>query len=538
MENLDTVLFLMAVLAGFYSVAEKLGISYPILLVLAGLGISFIPGLRALHLTPEVVFLIFLPPLLFDAARHMSLHDLKKNRGIVSRLAIGLVLFSTIGVAAVARYFIPGFDWTLGFVLGAIVSPPDAVAATSATKGLRLPKRLVAILEGESLINDATALVIYRHAVTAAISGGFVLWQATGHFALVAVGGAAVGYIAGMVFCWLQKRFVTNPTVETTMTLLLPLVTYLLAEKTHVSGVLAVVTTGLFVSRRAHEIFSFRTRMQMNGFWDTLIFLLNGFVFILIGLQLPEIKYDEGDYSLGHMIGYGLMISVVVIVVRLIWIFPTAHIANAYQTRMSRPRRAITNWRYLLIIGWAGMRGVVSLATAFALPVSLENGDAFPQRDMILFITFIVILVTLVFQGLTLPLLIRSLKVSEPIEKMQTEERRLRLLLANSAHDYITRTLARRIDERALQNVRKRLERQISYLNGVLKTEEGDAERDGERYGPFNDYLQAEQEIIDHQRRQLIGMHKRGAFSDEVLRHIEADLDSRSMTLDVRRLTL
>lgn len=536
MQHLDTILFLMALLAGLYSIADRIKISYPILLVLAGLGIGFIPGLPVVNLSPDVAFLLFLPPLLFDTARHMSWHDFRKNRGVIGRLAIGLVLFSTASVAVAAHYLIPGFTWPLAFVLGAIVSPPDAIAATSAIKGLNLPKRLVAILEGESLVNDATALVTYRHAVAAVMSGTFIFWQAAFQFILVALGGIIIGRMIGYVFAWIQKNFLRNPTVETVATLLLPFISYLLAERLHVSGVLSAVTAGLFISWRAHEIFSFRTRMQMNSFWETLVFLLNGLVFILIGLQLPKIISDISAHTFPEMIKYGLLISAVVIVTRLVWVFPTAHIVNwIYRLRGKTRSKVVTNNRYLLILGWSGMRGVVSLATALALPLTLEHGLAdFPERNTILFITFVVILVTLVFQGLTLPFMIRYLKVSEPDEKLRTEERRLRLALANSAHGFINEKLSHRMHEKALDNARDRLERQISYLNGILKTEEKKGNKE-DQHDSFLDYIRSEQEIIDHQRNLLIQMHKKGVYSAEVLRKIEQDLDARSLTLDGRR---
>ncbi|MDE1152406.1 MAG: Na+/H+ antiporter [Micavibrio sp.] len=535
MQHLDIILFLLALLAGLYSVADRIKVSYPILLVVAGLGISLIPGLPAVHLTPDVAFLLFLPPLLFDAARHMSWHDFRKNQAIIGRLAIGLVLFSTAGVAVCAYYMIPGFTWPLAFVLGAIVSPPDAVAATSATKGLNLPKRLVAVLEGESLINDATALVTYRYAVAAVLSTTFVLWQAALQFVLVAGGGVIVGGIIGYGFVFVQRRFLRGATVETLVTLLLPFVSYVLAEKFHASGVLAAVTAGLFVSWRAHEIFSYQTRMQMNNFWDVLIFLLNGLVFILIGLQLPEIINSIGDHTFGEMVTYGLLISAVVIATRLIWVFPTAHLANWFYRMLKIEKSALVNNRYLLILGWSGMRGVVSLATALALPLTLENGADFPERNTILFITFVVILVTLVFQGLTLPWLIKWLKLGETPEKAMTEERRLRLVMANAAYEFVETDLQKRMDPRALENVKNRLERQISYLNGVLKVEGNGHAQEAETYGPITDYHQSEKEIVSQQRKLLIQMHKKGAFSAEVLRKIEQDLDARSLMLEGRQ---
>lgn len=527
----------MAILAGLYSVAEKIGISYPILLVIAGLGIGFAPGLPVVQITPDIVFLLFLPPLLFDAARHTSWHDFKRNSDAIGRLAIGLVLFTTGAVAVAAHYFIPGFTWPLAFALGAIVSPPDAVAATSAIKGLHLPKRIVTILEGESLINDATALIAYRYAIVAVTSGTFVLWHATLQFVFVAAGGILVGALLGYIFTIILKKFMSNATVETILTLIIPFVSYLAAEHFHLSGVLSVVATGLMVSWRSHEIFTFQTRIQMNSFWDTMIFLLNGFVFILIGLQLPSIVNDIDHHTLGEVIGYGLLISAVVIVARLVWIFPTVRIADRVSELRGLAVTPKTNGQ-LAVLGWSGMRGVISLATALALPLVMENGEAFPQRNIILFITFVVILVTLVFQGLTLPLLIKWLDVAETEEKEMLEERRLRFVVANSALAYVNNDLAKLVPEQAIVEVRSRLERQTKYLNGVLHNEQASAEDLDMQHKFFEHYLESEEAVIQHQRELIIKMHKKGAFSAEVLKRIEQDLDSRSLTLEGRRQAL
>lgn len=537
MEHLDTILFLMALLAGLYSVAEKIGISYPILLVMAGLGIGFIPGLPAVQVTPDIVFLLFLPPLLFDAARHTSWHDFKKNGDAIGRLAIGLVLFTTAGVAVCAYYFIPGFTWPLAFLLGAIVSPPDAVAATSAIKGLHLPKRLVAILEGESLVNDATALIAYRYAIIA-VGGSFVLWEATLQFFAVAAGGIVIGVAIGYAFTFLFKKLVDSATVETILTLILPFVAYIGAEHVHASGVLSVVAAGLVVSWHAPEAFTFRTRIQMNSFWDTLIFLLNGFVFILIGLQLPIIIEDVKHHSLSDLIMYGLLISAVVIVIRMVWIYPTVRISDWLNKRRGKIVSIKTNAQ-LFILGWTGMRGVISLATALAIPLVLDNGEEFPQRSVILFITFVVILVTLVFQGLTLPLLIKWLGVSESEEKEMIEERRLRQVLANGSLALIKDELSQHTPEQALTEVRERLERQARYFNGVLDEDQILCKADLDaQHALFEHYLNSEEAIITYQRDMLIQMHKKGAFSAEVLKRIEQDLDSRSLTLMGRRQIL
>lgn len=529
MEQLDIILVLMALLAGLYVLAEKIRVSYPILLVLAGLGIGAAPDLPNVELTPDVTFLLFLPPLLFDAARNTSWHDFKKHRYPIVRLAFGLTLFTTVGVATLAHYMIDGFSWPLAFVLGAIVSPPDVVAATSATKTLNLPKNMITILEGESLVNDAAALITYRYAVLAVVTGTFVFWEAATQFMLVALGGIVIGAVIGQVFTWMQKQFLSHSTVGTVATLLVPYMSYLLAEHVHMSGVLSVVTTGLIVSWRAHEIFSYQTRLQMNGFWQTLIFLLNGLIFILIGLQLPAIMRDIEDHAVSDLILDGVLITLALIVIRFIWVFATVYGTTALQRLRKIEQPAINN-KQLIVVAWAGMRGIVSLATALALPLTLQNNVDFPQRNVILFITFVVILLTLVVQGLTLPPLIRRLDIAEPPEKAHAEERRLRLALARGALSLVRDELTGKADPYALREVKNRLERQIAYLNGVLKSDWADKNED-DRHHSFFDYLRSEQAVIKHQRAMLVEMHKKGGFDADSLRRIEQDMDARSLII-------
>lgn len=537
MQHLDIIIILMAVLAVLYSVADWIKVSYPILLVVAGLAIGCIPGLPTVKLQPDVVFLIFLPPLLFEAARNTSWHDFRNNRGAIGRLAIGLVFFTTVAVAICAHYMIPGFNWPLSFILGAIVSPPDVAAATSAIKGLRLPKRIVTILEGESLVNDASALIAYRYALACIFTGTFVLWHAAIQFFIVAGGGIAIGLVIGFAFMYLQKKILDNPTVETCLALVVPFMSYVGAEHLGVSGVLAVVSAGLVVSWKSHEMFSFQTRMRMNNFWETLIFLLNGLVFILIGLQLPAILSAVEDYTLDQLVVYGLIISAVTIIVRIIWIYPTVYISATLRRLHDKDGAPDLNARLvkeLLVIGWAGMRGVVSLASALALPLMLPNGNAFPERNVVLFITFIVILVTLVLQGLTLPFLVRYLGVQEPLNKGNAEEKTLRLQIAHSSMKFIDDDLSNKIQNRLLDQFKEKFERQINYLNEIIgnpdlarQTEESDHSR----RETFYEYIQSELAIVDHQRKLLVQMHKDGSFSAEALRRIEQELDIWAMSL-------
>ena len=333
MENFKVVVFIMAILISLTAIVNKRKLPFPILLVAAGLIIGFVPQLPDLALDPDVVFIIILPPLLYDAASKTSWHEFRASIRPISALAITLVFFTTVAVAVTTHYLIPGFSWPLAFVLGAIVSPPDAVAASGIIKGLGLNKKVITILEGESLVNDASALIAYRFAIMAVTTGSFVLWQAGLQFLLVAGVGIIIGIIVGYLFVMAHKKIENNPIVETSLTLLSPYIAYLAAEHFHMSGILAVVTTGLVISWRSPEVFSFQARMRIRVVWDTLIFLLHGFVFILIGLQLPSIIRGLGNYPFMQILGYGLLISLVTIVVRIIWVFAGVYLQNFFSKK-------------------------------------------------------------------------------------------------------------------------------------------------------------------------------------------------------------
>src|SRR6266850_1789625 len=319
MSNISVVIILLAIVTALAQITDKIKIPYPILLVLAGIAVGLVPGLPAVSLDPDVVFLIFLPPVLYAAAWTTSLPDFVKSSRAISLLAIGCVLFTTTMVAIAAHYFIPGFGWAESFVLGAIVSPPDAVAAAAATKGLGIPRRVMTILEGESLVNDATGLIAYRYGIAAAASGTFILWLASINFLYVAGLGIILGLVTGIVFKWIHKITPDNPLADTTLTFLTPYTAYLLAEQFHASGVLSVVVAGLYLSQRSSEIFNHQSRLQANFVWETVIFLLNGIIFILIGLQLHLIVEDMHSVPIIRLLGYGALISVTTILVRIIW---------------------------------------------------------------------------------------------------------------------------------------------------------------------------------------------------------------------------
>lgn len=522
MQGVEIIVFLLVVIVAFSAIVERLKIPQSIMLVFVGLIIGFTPQLPDMVLKPEVVFLIFLPPLLFTAAWKLSWNDFKAEKRSVISLATGLVFFTTVAIAVVAHYFIPGFSWQLGFVLGAVISPPDAVAAGSITKGLNLNRRVVTILDGESLVNDASALVAYRYAIASIVTGGFVFWEASLQFLLVAVGGVAVGLIVGWCLSWAHKRIHNDATIEVALTILTPYVAYLFAEHIHLSGVLAVVSAGLFLSFRSPEAFSYQTRIQANSFWETIEFLLNGFVFILIGMQLPAILADIEHGSLLAALGYGFLITTVAILVRIIWVFPGAYLPVWLSRRKNRPEPM--DWRHVAIISWTGMRGVVSLASALAIPLTLANGEAFPQRDMILFITFCVIFLTLVVHGLSLRILIKFLKIKSDPVKQQEQENLVRRVIAEEAILYIDRNItAPKVEPDVIHRLRSRYE-----INLRSATENSNELKDltGKSASlRLRQYAVAQKEVINYERAILIQLHKDDKAPTDIMKKIEYELD-------------
>src|SRR5882672_7400938 len=376
MERIEVVLGLLAAVAALALLARKLPIPYPILLVFGGLFLAVIPGVPHVRLDPELVFIFFLPPLLYPAALFTPWRDFHANLRPILLLAVGLVLFTTVTVGLLAHYFIPDFPLAAGFVLGAIISPPDAIAATAIAERLRVPRRIVTILEGESLVNDATALVAFRFAVAAVVTGSFSLAHASGRFFIVGIGGILAGLVVGFLTVWIQKQ-IDDPPVEITISLLTPFAAYLPAEQLGVSGVLAVVTTGLYHGWRIPEFTSFRTRLQGGPVWQMVEFLLNGFIFLLIGLQLPEVLSRLSGQSIPRLLLYATEISVAVIVIRILWVFPATYLPRLL-FKSIRERDPHPKWQNVAIVAWTGMRGVVSLAAALALPLTIQGGAPFP----------------------------------------------------------------------------------------------------------------------------------------------------------------
>ncbi|MCS3529296.1 Na+/H+ antiporter [Chryseobacterium sp. JUb7] len=411
-ENFPFYLSLIVAIILLIMLANKIKVAYPVLLVLAGLMISFIPGIPMIRIDPELIFIIFLPPLLYEAAWSISWKELWKWRRIIGSFAFVVVFLTAISVAFVANYFIPGFSLALGFLLGGIVSPPDAVSASAILKFVKIPKRMSSILEGESLLNDASSLIIFRFAMIAVATGQFIWYEAALNFSWMVIGGIGIGLLIGWLFMKGQKYLPTDANMDTILTIVAPYVMYMAAEEVHSSGVLAVVSGGLLLSNHRHTFLSTSSRIRGVNVWESLAFVLNGLVFVLIGLDLPEITSGLEGVSLSSAIGYGLLVTAVLVVVRILSAYGAVIVTLVARNYINVADTRSPGFKAPIIMGWTGMRGVVSLAAALSIPTQLyAGGPGFPQRNLILFITFIVILTTLLVQGLTLPYLIKKVNM-------------------------------------------------------------------------------------------------------------------------------
>ena len=408
LENFTFYLSMVLLITFLIILSKKIKVAYPILLILAGLTVSFIPGIPKIRIEPELIFLIFLPPLLYDAAWNSSWKELWRWRRIIFSFAFVVVFFTALSIALFTNYFIPGFSLVLGFLLGGIVSPSDAVSAGAILKLIKVPKRFISILEGESLLNDASSLIIFRFAMIAAATGQFIWLDAAGSFVWMCIGGAGTGVLIAYIFLKTHKILPTEANTDLLLSLVAPFAMYIGAEQIHASGVLAVVSGGLFLSYRNHEFLSSSSRLRALTVWDSFCFLLNGIVFILIGLDLPEIVSGLGDTNIYAAIGYGFAVTGVLVLVRILAAYGAVITTLIMRNFITVADPVIPNWKSPLLLGWAGMRGVLSLAAALSIPLTLADGTPFPQRNLILFITFVVILLTVFVQGLTLPILLKK----------------------------------------------------------------------------------------------------------------------------------
>lgn len=431
--------------------ANKLRVAYPILLVLGGLGISLVPGVPVVKIDPDLIFILFLPPLLYEAAWSISFKDLWKWRRIISSFAFVVVFLSATAVAIVSNHFIPGFSLALGFLLGGIVSPPDAVSAGAIMKFVKVPARFKSIVEGESLFNDASSLIIFRFALVAVGTGQFVAGQAVATFFWMVLGGIAIGLLLAYIFYEVHRLLPTNAEMDIVLTFVAPYVMYLAAEAVDSSGVMSVVTGGLFLANRSHMFLTSAGRIKSHTVWQSISFMLNGLVFILIGLDLPEIAGGLEGVSMRSAIGYGVLITGVLVLVRIVSAYGAMFFTLLLRDYISVADRGNPGYKTPFLLGWAGMRGVVSLAAALSIPVHLADGTLFPQRNLILFITFVVILLTLVVQGLTLPYLIRKIPILREGESLpdDTQYYALYSRLRASSCTYIGHHYAGRLQSHA-----------------------------------------------------------------------------------------
>jgi len=512
MQFLSVLIFLLLCSVGLGWFARRIGLPYPIALVLGGGAVGFLPGLPQLEFDPQFLLVLVLPPILYQAALLTSWRDFKANLRPIGMLAIGLVIVTTLAVGATLKFLVPDMPWAVAFVFGAIVSPPDAVAATAILSRLNMPRRIVTVLEGESLVNDASGLVIYKFAVAAVLTGVFSLTDATVQFGAVSLGGILIGMVVSWIFIRLHPHL-GDAFIEVLMSMAVPYVAYILAESIHTSGVLAVVAAGLFRGRFSPKIVSAEMRILARSVWNILVFLLNSLIFMLIGVQLSEITERLSGYTMRELLLWSVCVSAVAIVVRILWVFPAAWIPRWFSSRL-RSEPAPPN-RELFIEAWCGMRGIVSLAAALALPVTIQSGAPFPHRDLIVFLTFVVILVTLVGQGLTLTPLIRRLRLTSD-ESVAEEERHARADMGRAAIRAVEQiAAAEKMSPEVLDRVRAEFAERLAL-----------AEAGGSRGA-----MQAEQArslrlaALKAERAELIRAWQENRISDDVLHDLEEELD-------------
>lgn len=504
MENAVLLfLALLLVIVCIIMLAKKMKVAYPVLLVIAGLLISFIPGLPKIELEPDIVFILFLPPILYEAAWACSFRELFKWRRIILSFAFIVVFITAITVAFTAYWFIPGFTLALGFLLGGIVSPPDAVSASAITKFVKIPKRLSTILEGESLLNDASSLIIMQFAIAAVATGRFNAPNASLQFLWMIVGGVGCGIILAWVFAKLHKLLPTDVNIDVILTLIAPYMMYILAEEIHGSGVLSVVAGGLYISQKRYEFLSSSSRVRSVNVWESFIFLLNGIVFILIGLDLPQITEGLGNTNLVEAVGYGVLITAVVMLIRIISSNGAVGVTLIMRNFIKVADPNSPGIKGPFILGWTGMRGVVSLAAALSIPLYLDNGEVFPQRNLILFITFVVILLTLTIQGLTLPFFLRRANLKE-LDYPQPEHEVAKYLdkeLMKLSLDYLQTVFAKS------EQHGEQYQRLLANLHNQLKEE-----KDFQLHGKTSDIFL---NLLNLQRNHLIEINNTQPSIDE-----------------------
>jgi Na+/H+ antiporter len=511
---------LLVAVAGMLAFAPVLRIPYPILLVLGGLAIGLVPGMPTVELRPELIFFGVLPPLLYGAAFFTSLRDLRATVRPIGLLAIGLVVVTTVGVAAVAHTFVDGLTWPSAFVLGAIVSPTDPLAATTIARRLGVPRKLVTIVEGESLVNDGSGLVLYRVAVAAVLTGSFSELWTGGLFVLVAAGGVAVGLAVGWIVRQARRRL-DNPPAEVTISLLTGYFAFIPADLLGVSAVLAAVTAGIYLGWYTPELTTSRVRQQGIAVWEIVQYLLNALLFVLVGLQLPVVIDALGGISYSSLLGYAALVCGAVIVLRFLWVFIALDLPK-------RVTGGMPNWRGGFFLSWAGMRGAVSLAAALALPLTTDSGAPFPGRDLILFLTFAVILVTLVGQGLTLPLVIRRLR----LEDDGTDDREDAKARIRAAEAALARLEELESEDWVRDDTAERLRGAYRFRANRFQARFDDGD-DGSIEARSQDFQRLRRELLGAERDAVLQLRRAGVISNDVWIRVTRDLDLEELRLDI-----
>jgi monovalent cation/hydrogen antiporter len=508
-------------------IARLIGVPYPIVLVVGAIPLGYLPGVPDVELDPELVLVIFLPPLLYVAAFFSDLRALRADARALTLTSIGLVLATVCAVAVIGHELI-GLPWAIAFALGAIVSPTDPVAATTITRELGAPRRLVNLIEGESLINDSSALIALRVATAAAVGGSFSLFDATVDFVAAVAGGIAIGLVVGAAIAEVRRRLDDVP-VEITISVFSGFAAYLPAEELGVSGVLAAVTTGLYLGWLAPQISTAQMRLQGFAVWELIVFLLNAVLFVLIGLQLPSILDAVSDISVATLAGYAMAIIAVVVGTRFVWMFTVPYLVRALDRRASQVERRV-GAAPRIVVGWAGMRGAVSLAAALSLPLETDAGAPLPERDLVIFLAYCVVLFTVVVQGLTLPALIRRLGVVEDRSEEEAEEHSARIAAAEAAltaldglaaEDWTRDETIERV--RGLYAFRRR---RFGTLSGELEDEDGIVDRS-------QAYQRLMRELIEAQRAAIVQLRNDGQISSDVMRRVERDLDLEESRLEI-----
>jgi len=517
--RLEFLIGLLGIVALLAQLARMVGVPYPIFLVLGGIGVGLVPGFPDVVLPPEIIFLVFIPPLLLSAALSSSPRDLRAHARPIGLLSICLVLLTTSTVGA-AAHFVVGLPWAAAFVLGAVVAPTDPVAAEATFRRLGVPDRVHTIVGGESIINDGTALVAYNIAVAAVVTGTFSVAGAGLEFLLVSGGGIIIGAVVARLVTPLYRRLV-DPTILVVFTLIPAYASYILAERIGASGILAVVTLGLHVGWQAPKLFTARARVQSYSFWEVLTFLMDSLLFILVGLQFPVILNGMSEYSFAQLLLYAALVCGAVIALRLLWFFFAPSSIPALD-RLLRTRYLRAPWQERLVMGWSGMRGAVSLAAALAVPLQTQAGAEFPQRDLIIFLTYSVIFATLVFQGLTLPFLILSLGVRDEGNDARMAELEARLKATRAALGKLDGICDdENIPDRSRERLREIYEERIRrYESGLEAGHVTDEYQESSAA-----WSRWRRELFDAERETVVSLRDAGEINADVMRRVERDID-------------